>query len=322
VLSAYLSGFAAEHYDFNRKTLQFVAAGNYTEKQFYSFEYQDQTYILRIVKAPADRIVRTRAEMDWLCYLAGKGISASRPLRTRKGELAILAEEDGKTYILAAYTKAEGRPFDVSDPNFWGAKIFYNWGKIMGDMHRVTKDYVPEDETVMQDDFADIISGNVEAFPSVRKAADELIAEIAALPKDGDSYGLVHSDLGPTNFLIDGARINVFDFDDCCYTWFARDIGAALTFGLWFGRYNDAGHDFANDLFTYFLAGYRSANHLTDFWLSKIPLFLRLYQIAGFAYTNPRENPDDASQREQIRNIEDKVLFAGCTVDFSMFVYH
>ena len=305
--------FAAERYGFDKKTLGSVAVGNYTEKQFYSFSTHGTSYILRLAKRTAHHIAQVKTEMEWLCYLAGKGISVSNPLRSIDGELAISAEENGETYTIAAFSMAKGRLFDVNDPNLWGEKVFRNWGKVMGDMHRETKGFRPASGMDRQYRFADSIRDSVKAFPSVNKAAEDLIREIMALPKDMDSYGLVHSDLGPTNFSIDAERINVFDFDGWAYSWFAQDIGAALTFGIWFGRYNDAGYDFINDIFKHFLAGYLSANHLDDFWLSKIPLFLRFYQIAGFAHMHHHENPDDDNQREQIHGIENNILFPGCS---------
>jgi Ser/Thr protein kinase RdoA (MazF antagonist) len=319
MLSDNLLGYAAGRYDFNRDTLQFVADGNYSAKQFYSFTRYEKPYMLRFAKRHAGHLSRTKAEMDWLCYLAEKGVSVSRPFKTANGELAVTAAENGETYIIAAYSKAEGRLFDVNDPDLWNEKVFYNWGKVMGDMHRETKGYGRAEEADRHSDIANNINAGIKRFPAANKIAEDLLSEIKALPKGIDSYGLVHADLGPSNFLIDGDRINVFDFDDCTYTWFANDIGAALTFGIWFGRHNDAGYDFANDIFRNFLAGYLSANHLDDFWLSKIPLFLRLYQIAGFAHMNHRLDPDNENQQEQIRNIENNILISGSSIDYSIF---
>ena len=317
--SNYLLNLASECFDFDKKTLQFITDGNYTSKQFYSFDKCNQKYMLRLVKADGSLISQTRAEMDWLCYLSDKGISVPPPLKTVGGELAVSAEKNGENYIIAAYRMAEGRPWDVNDPNLWNNKVFYNWGKVMGDMHRVTKDFKPANELDMRPEFVGFIDNGVKAFPSVDKIAEELLDEISVLPKNRDCYGLIHHDLGPSNFLIDGEQINVFDFDDCAYAWFSLDIAAALTFGIWFGRCNDEGYDFTDDIFKFFLTGYFSANHLDDFNLSKIPLFLRLYQIAGFVHMNHSENPTDDNQKEQIRNIENQILFTGCPVDYSLF---
>jgi len=147
MLSDLMLGYTSNQYGFDKGTLRFVADGNYTAKQFYSFEKNDEPYILRCAKNPTNYISQTRAEMDWLCYLVEKGVSVSCPLKTVNGELAISTEENGETYIIAAYSKAEGRLFDVNDPNLWNEKVFYNWGKVVGDMHRVTKDYKPANGT-------------------------------------------------------------------------------------------------------------------------------------------------------------------------------
>ena len=319
MLSTHLKEYAAAQYCYGSETLRFVADGNYTAKQFFAFEKKGKPYILRLAKRPAGDIARVKAEMDWLWFLAEKGVSVARPLRTVAGELAVTAEENGETFVIAAYGKAEGCLYDVNNPNLWNKKVFFGWGRVMGDMHRATKDYKPENETLRRCNIQENINGSIRKFPAACKAAEALIAEIMTLPKDRDSFGMVHADLGPGNFRIDGERINVFDFDDCQYTWFAHDIGAALSFGMWGGRYNDAGYDFANDLFRQFIAGYLSANCLDGFWLSKVPLFLRLYQIALFAHLNRNVIPDDDNQKEQIHNIENSVLYAGSAVDLSMF---
>jgi len=320
MLSDRLLGFAAERYDFDRKSLRFLAGGRDASRQFYTFEKQGKRYVMRFTKCRAGFIGQTRAEMDWLCYLAKKGIGVCCPLRARGGELAALAAENSESYVIAAYSMVEGKRWDPNDPNLWNEKVFFHWGRAMGDMHRATKEYKPPGGTDRRPEYKSIISGSVKAFPSVHRVAEELNAAIAALPKDRDSYGLVHYDFGPSNFLIEEERINVFDFDDCAYAWYALDIGVALTLGLWFGRRNEAGTDFTNDIIEYFLRGYLSANHLDDFWLPKIPMFMRLCQIAGFSLTQHRENPDDARQRELIYNIENNIFLSACAIDDSLFM--
>ncbi len=73
-----------------------------------------------------------------------------------------------------------------------------------------------------------MMSENIKTFPTVNKIAEDLLKEIETLPKDKDSYGLIHNDLHPGNFLIDGERIHLIDFDGCMYSWYAFDIGNAL----------------------------------------------------------------------------------------------
>ena len=120
----------------------------------------------------------------------------------------------------------------------------------------------------------------------------------------------------PWNFYINGDKINVFDFDDAVYGWFALDIGLALYHGLWWGRMNDAGKDFTNNIIENFLKGYLSANSISDFWISKIPLFMKFRQICKFTWFYGDDNDHDI---ERIRNIENGVLFTAYNIDMSLF---
>lgn len=325
MVSDYLLGFAAESYGFDKAACRFITYGRENIKQLYTFNTCDEHYVLRLVKRPAEHIGQTRAEMDWLSYLTGKGVSAPLPLKAGSGELAVTAEEHGETYIISAFSMAEGQYWDKNDPHLWNKEVFYNWGKVVGDMHRFTKDYIPASDMDMRDAFniRGMISENIKAFPSVNKITEDLLNEIEALPKDHDSYGLIHNDLHPGNFLIDGERIHLFDFDGCAYSWYTFDIGNALYLALWLGRSNDTGVDFTNDIIKHFLKGYLSTNHLNDFWLSKIPLFMLACKIAVFSWGGDCENPENEHifehQEERMRNIENNVLFAGCTVDYSVF---
>jgi len=317
--------FTAINYGFNKAECQFITYGREKVKQVYRFSINSKPYVLRFVKCPVNDISQTRAEMDWLLYLANKGVSVPFPLKTRNGELAVSAEENGETYIIAAFSMAEGQYWDKNDPNLWNINVFYNWGKVVGNMHRLTKDYKPANDMDKRDEFPIrcMISENIKTFPSVNRIAEDLLNEIEALPKDKDSYGLIHNDLHPGNFLIEGEHINLFDFDACAYSWFAFDIGNALYIALWFGRSNDAGVDFTNDIIRHFLKGYLSVNHLNNFWLSKIPLFMMSCKIALFSFNCDCENPDnehnDDHQGEQMRNIENNILFSGCKVDYALF---
>lgn len=254
--------------------------------------------------------------------MADKGARVPSPLRSQQGDLAVSMEANNEPYIVCAFRLLQGKHWDKNNPSLWNRAIFYNWGKAVGDMHHLTKDYKPSDDKNTRDEFHihSMINDNIKTMPSVNRIADILLDEIALLPKDKDSYGLIHNDLHPDNFLIDGEHINLFDFDGCAYSWYAFDIGNALYIALWFGRSNDDGVDFTNDIIRYFLKGYLSANYLNDFWLSKIPLFMMCCKIALFSFGCDSETlNDDEYQKVQMHNIESNILFTGCAIDYSLF---
>lgn len=316
MVSDELLTFASLDYGFDKSTLRFISEST---NQIYAFQKNGRNYIMRFSQKPMKYITQTRAEIDWLYYLAHKGINVSLPLPAVNGELVIYAEADNKTYIVSAYEALTGRFWDKNDPSRWNEKIFFSWGKLMGDMHRLTKDYVPAIEEDVRPAFTgwDERLDRLAACPAVYDIAKRLSQEIMALPKDKDSYGLIHYDVHPWNFLINGDQISVFDFDDCLYGWFALDVGVALYHALWWGRKNDAGHDFAEEIIASFIQGYLAANDLSDFWLTKIPMFMKFRQICKLSwFYDPKTN--DAHQEERMRNIVNDMLFTGYEYDPSL----
>ena len=304
--------FAAEQYGFAKDKLHFV--GDNCNK-IYAFSKSGEWYILRIGERPADFVSQTKAELDWMRYLSENGINVPAPLFTKNGERLLTMQDGGKHYIICAYSAFPGQSgymhWNKNDPNLWNNALFYNWGKLMGDMHRLTKDYLPANENDTREHFSRFALGDsIKTCPAVNKIAEHLLDEIMALPKNKDSYGLIHADFHQWNFLVRDGIIGVFDFDDALYGWFALDIGVALYHALWWGRKNDAGYDFSGDIIKNFLDGYLSANQLDNFWLEKIPLFMKYRQICKFSWFYTPDNVDE-HQQERIRNIENGVLFTG-----------
>ncbi len=315
MVSANLLEFASKKFDFNTSTLQFISDST---NQIYSFAKSNKKYILRFSERPIKHTTQINAEMDWLYYLSSNNINVSLPLKTDDGSFSASFIDDDKNYIISAFNMVGGQPWDKNDTSKWNDRTFYNWGKAMGDIHRLTKDYVPSDKSNVRSEFTgrEALSDSIKSCPSVNAIAEELIKEMMSLPKDKDSYGLIHYDIHPWNFLIDGDKINVFDFDDSLYGWFALDIGIALYHGLWWGRKDHAApipNDYTSSIISNFLKGYLSANNLSSFWISKIPLFMKFRQICKFSWFY---NPDstDEHQTERMRNIENDILFTDCKI--------
>ena len=307
--------FAADNYKFDKASLHFISDST---NQIYAFTKNDKPFILRFSERPLEDICQAKAEMDWLYYLSNNNINVSLPLCADNYSLVLSTEDEGKSFIISAFEALSGSFWDRNNPDLWNTRIFFKWGKLMGDIHRLTKKYVPPNEIDVRRNFTGyqaLDMDNIKSCPSVCKIAEGLVSEIMALPKDEDSYGLIHYDIHPWNFIINGEEINVFDFDDSLYGWFALDIGIALYHGLWWGRKSDGGYDFSNEIIEHFIAGYLSANALSDYWIAKIPLFMRYRQVCSFSWFYDSNNVDD-HQKELIYNIESGILFSDCKLDF------
>ena len=103
----------------------------------------------------------------------------------------------------------------------------------------------------------------------------------------------------------------MIDFGDSMYGWFALDIAISLCYTLWWGRGGSKVNDFINVIIENFLKGYLSANQLSDFWLSKIPMFMKYHHLR----MDPEGHGIGCNREEWIHYIENDIMFDGLTLE-------
>ena len=153
-------------------------------------------------------------------------------------------------------------------------------------MHALSKRYVPLNPAWQRPHWDDAIMLDVERHLPASEAViverfRTLMSYLEALPRDRESYGLVHFDAhGGNLFIDDTGGITLFDFDDCNYSWFANDIAIVLFYKI-VNRADAAA--LTQEFMSYFLQGYRRENWLDPAWLKEIPHFLKLREIDLYA---------------------------------------
>lgn len=311
MVSKSLLEFAAKKYDFDIGTLEHIPRDcGKLMNQVYSFHKNGNKYLLKFEPNSVEhknQLIETNAAMDFHYYLAEHNVSASMPLKTTTGELVVSTQNDGEEYNITAFAWLNGQTWGYVGSN---ANMSFNWGRVMGDLHRAAKDYTPPNKYDVQKDifdgyYWDSFFDDLKVYPSVYKIAQELLGEITALPRDKDSFGVIHGDMHQGNFFVDGDRISVIDFGDSIYGWFALDIAISLCHALWWDRKDEAGNDFTHSMIENFIRGYLSANQLSDFWIAKIPMFMKYRHLC----MDPEKNGLGCTREEWIFNIENDILF-------------
>jgi Ser/Thr protein kinase RdoA (MazF antagonist) len=190
-------------------------------------------------------------------------------------------------------------------------------------MHRLTKSYQPPSNAIRRPEWFEweVASGFPyrEELPIIAMKYDTLIAELKALPKDVDSYGLIHNDFNDGNFTVDynNGDITVFDFDDSCYFWFIYDLACAWEGGI--GRVARRSLreriDFMEHYMEQVMIGYNRENTLSSAWLGRLPLFLRLVQMQELIYfaqyLDGQDEDIQGGLRYKIRCIEEELPYLG-----------
>lgn len=293
----------------------------------YQFTYSDQPRVLRISYRSDRPMELIQAELHFVNYLADNGMRVSKPIPSEAGNWVEAIPAAGIPFMAVAFVK--GRGIRVPDNGYRyreGVPIeeyFQNWGATLGKLHRLSKTYQPPSESVRRPDwytwgyYSSFPYG--ERLPVIQRKFDALIAELHALPKNMDSYGLIHNDFNDGNFTVDYDKgdITVFDFDDSCYFWFMYDLACAWEGGIGRTMFRPLAErrDFMDRYMKQVMEGYNRENTLSTEWLDRLPLFLSLIQMQELMhFAQFLDDPDDELQSElryKIHCIENDIPYMG-----------
>ena len=230
------------------------------------------------------------AEVDFVRYLAENGLPVALPLPSRDGNwVELLPLDDHACFLAYAFKKAPGEMYPDEDEVHFPAAILVEWGRLSGWLHRLSAAYLPHPQRRRlpwhTNDLLDFPALIPNEQKLVYQRRDELLDRLNALPQDPEFYGLVHGDFHHGNFLVEGEKITLFDFDAAEYFWYAGEVCVALYNCLPLPRAETAKRRrYALDYLQQFLRGYRQEKAFSDFWLAQIPLFLKHCELLNYAY--------------------------------------
>jgi len=323
--------YASKCYNFDINNITSVNSGS---NKVYKMRKNGQNYYLRVSIREFNYIL---AEIDWMNYLKDS-INVPVLLNSDNNKSTEIFQENGTTHVICMFRELPGVFWGKNNAATWNETVFYNWGKTMGKMHRMTKKYQSPENTRKRSLFENnlVPLELYKTIPAVYEKMAQIQNEILTLPRDIDSYGLIHSDMHQQNLLIYNNDISVLDFDDCQYGFFALDIGIALYHAIWWGLpENDyEKNDFALKIVKNFMSGYATENHLSDYWLKKILLFMRYRQIDALSWHLGYYKPTDFDITvyndlfdiyynfgETIRCIENDIFYKECKINEYDFMY-
>jgi Ser/Thr protein kinase RdoA (MazF antagonist) len=321
---------ASRLYGTRKEALKVYAGYEGAANLVYDYELDGEPLILRVSYTPERSAAQIQAELHFINYLAEHGVRVSRPIASRNGNLVETVWSEGIPFQIVSFVKGKGMRVPDNGyryrPEAPIEEYFKNWGRTLGQMHALAKDYQPAETGDKRPAWFDLhqarltISDQVaDRLPLVSQRIQSLLAELKSLPKDRESYGLIHGDFNDGNFTVDYSNgdLTVFDFDDCCYFWFVYELASAWEGGV--GRVMYRGlaerRAFMDHYMAEVMAGYSQENMLADAWLARLPTFIRLVQVEEFLhYAQYLEEPDEdlqAKLRYKVKCIEEEIPYMG-----------
>ena len=246
----------------------------------------EKKYVLRI-SATGDRTEEDYlAETEFIRYLARNGAPVADVIPSVNGKTVECVEQDGKKIYVTLFEYAKGTLLSDNGYRYReGAPLeeyFYNTGKALGAIHRLSRKYRPvHRRAAFSDKYTPEYIDRLipDSYADLKQVICRRLAEYRTLPTDPENYGLVHFDFSDGNYHVDPdtGDITVFDFDNCVYCWYMFDLAHLWTHGVgWYRHERDAKKRMAcmDYYFRTVLEGYRSETDIPDETLGKLPLFI------------------------------------------------
>ncbi|WP_044877205.1 phosphotransferase enzyme family protein [Paenibacillus sp. IHBB 10380] len=242
-------------------------------------------------------------ELKWINFLSKHGVGVPSVVPSIEGNLVETGNFPQEKCIVL-FKAAKGIHLPRSS---WNSEIFKDLGREIGKMHRITARY--ESQTELE--YIKEWNENEEYYflkyiPAeetiIRELAEAVLAEVQQLPRNSNTYGLLHGDIWLENVLVaNQSNITIIDFQDCERHYYLYDLVVPIYSALEFsfagkGNINDYAQSIAESLF----AGYLEEHSLPLDMIEKLPLFFKLKEIFEYCLMHMYWDAESLSE-EQVR---------------------
>lgn len=304
-----MPGLPPNHEDFARRALPSYGRRpdaplrllGLSENATYVADEDDDPLVLRVRRPGYHSLAAIRSELAWMRALGNEtAVLTPKPVAAVDGTDVVAVDGDGTPLHVDAVTFVPGCTAE-EDPDSVG---FDELGRITAIMHGHARAWTPPASfTRFSWDLDSILGpgarwGDWRQAPGltddgkdwIARASGDIIGKLTEFGCSPDRFGLIHADLRLANLMIDPAvssgPITVIDFDDCGWSWYLADLGAAVSFI----EDTPTGERIISD----WLAGYLRAGTLPPEHLELIPAFVMMRRIMLTAWVASHHDADSA----------------------------
>ena len=236
---------AIKHWDVEVKSINLHLQ---SENTVFKVEGLDgNTYALRIHRKGYHDLEELNSEHVWTSSLSNAGLLVPEAVVTRSGEaytsVSFLNSSEYRYVGLVKWIEGtilndlilDLEEKDVSD-------LYESLGKVVAKFHKATIAWEEPKDFKRHSFDTDGFLGSKPFWGRFWEAQNATTSEreklsvirnnitkiLSKLPRDINSFGMIHADLHSQNVLIQGKSLSVIDFDDSGFGWYGFDLAVAI----------------------------------------------------------------------------------------------
>ena len=216
---------------------------------------------------------------------------------TIEKECAFSIEVEKQSYAVSIVSAAYGDSVSFEDDNeeMWSAV-----GESIAKMHLAASRYDKAPDFISWQDLWNETLKNRKYIPSGFDESQFSLIEdtLQALEKDKEDYGIIHADCRPGNFIFDGERITIIDFDEPTYHWYAADIARTLI------EFYELGDERKAQSSRAVLKGYHAVKPITQSICTRLPYFMRMKDMELYTWCKKmgKDLPETSLSLKKVEN--------------------
>lgn len=263
---------------------------------------------------PRDDVVR---ELHWMKFV-GTHTKGVVQVLGDGGTHTRQVEFDDEHFTATLLEKIVGEPVSESQ---WDAAHFERLGVLTGFLHRIGQAYeAPEGIDLVEWDrppeacLAHGLPDDERGLPELNSVVFD---HMAAMPRIPQSYGPIHYDIHPGNYLMtpDG-RMVLFDFENSCRGHYINDIAVVLYYSR-FHKLSNADERFNESFLSAFWNGYATEYPVPVDEVDEIPWLLLNRSLLVYSYLQriwPGERDDE--QNRYVDRVERSIVSSRAELGF------
>ena len=236
---------AIKHWDIEVKGLNLHLQ---SENTVFKVEGLDgNTYALRIHRKGYHDLDELNSEHMWTSCLSNAGLLVPEAVVTRRGDayksVSFLNSDEYRYVGLVKWiegTILNDLILDLEEKEV--SDLYESLGKVVAKFHKATiaweepKDFKRHSfDTVgflgskpFWGRFWEAQNATTREREKLSLIRNNITESLSKLPKDINSFGMIHADLHSQNVLIQGKSLSVIDFDDSGFGWYGFDLAVAI----------------------------------------------------------------------------------------------